>query len=511
MALPSGYTQLQYIQSSGSQYIDTNYVPNQDTRVVLDIEFTQAPAKEQGVFGARIAYGNNMFILWAHTSLGGWQDGYGSTLNYPVGNAISGRCTVDKNKNVTSVNGTQITSHTYTTVSAGCPLFLLTINNNGSPLIGSYPTYAKVYSCKIYNNGTPVRDLVPAKNSAGTVGLYDTVNGVFYTNAGSGAFEAGPVATGAVDGNGATIIAGVSFAIKEGKAMLNGTARKITEGMTKVNGAVKKIALAAGIDVAALAISYSGAYTDQKEVVMSGKTYRLLTLTGSGTLTLPQEVTADVWLCNGGNGGGYGGTGGGGGRLKQSNGISLAVSTVCTVGAGSSTATTGYEVGASGLSSFGSISPIANQGNAYSGEGASGGGGGSLNRSRKGDNVSTVPFGDTSLFYQHSAGGGGGGCEDKYEANKNTGGAGGSNGADGSKLTSYTSNVNGGSGGTRGGGAGGQGVSSGSTQHGSSATYYGSGGGAGGTYYSKSGSWTGAGNNGAGYQGVIYVRIPYEQ
>lgn len=40
-----------------------------------------------------------------------------------------------------------------------------------------------------------VRNLIPAKNSSGTLGLYDAVNNVFYTNAGTGIFTAGPIAT----------------------------------------------------------------------------------------------------------------------------------------------------------------------------------------------------------------------------------------------------------------------------------------------------------------------------
>ena len=49
-----------------------------------------------------------------------------------------------------------------------------------------------LYFCKITNSGELVRNLVPAKNSSGVVGMYDTVNNVFYTNAGTVTFTAGP-------------------------------------------------------------------------------------------------------------------------------------------------------------------------------------------------------------------------------------------------------------------------------------------------------------------------------
>ena len=45
---------------------------------------------------------------------------------------------------------------------------------------------------KINNNGTLVRDFIPAKNASGVVGMYDTVSGQFFTNQGSGDFIAGP-------------------------------------------------------------------------------------------------------------------------------------------------------------------------------------------------------------------------------------------------------------------------------------------------------------------------------
>lgn len=290
------------------------------------------------------------------------------------------------------------------------------------------------------------------------------------------------------------------------------------KGVTIPEGVVKQIADSAGrilwkggaVDVAALAISYSGAYTDQKEVTMSGKKYRLLTLTGSGVLTIQKEVMADVWMCNGGIGGGYLGTGGGGGRVKQNDGILLAATTVCTVGAGSAGAKVDDEASASGLSSFGSISPSPNQGGVASGTGASGGGGsGSANRSKAGDKATTVPFSETSIFEAHSAGGGGGGVWDRSEAYTGTGGAGGSNGADGDKVRAYGTET-GGLGGTRGGGAGAKATASG-TNAGGNATYYGSGGGGGGAYWSSAGINRNPATGGAGYQGVIYVRIPHEQ
>lgn len=268
------------------------------------------------------------------------------------------------------------------------------------------------------------------------------------------------------------------------------------------------------LDVATLLIGYTGEYTDQANVVMSGKAYRLLTLTGSGTLTLAKPAKADVWLCNGGNSGQGIGSGGGGGYIYQVNGQTLSKTTACVIGAGGkggSDATTGWE---GGSTTFGDFAATAQQsGKDYIACGASGGGyGGGYNaREGVGSGVTTVPFAETSIFDKHSAGGGGGGLRDREEAVYYIGGDGGSDGANGgNRVKGTSSKYTGGAGGEKGAGAGGTGASSSSSNAGGDATFYGSGGGGGGSYFSTSGTAS-RGNGGAGYQGVIYVRIPYEQ
>lgn len=287
--------------------------------------------------------------------------------------------------------------------------------------------------------------------------------------------------------------------------------------ITIPEGVVKQIADSEGrilwkggaVDVSTMVIGYTGAYTDQTEVTMSGKKYRLLTLTGSGTLTLPEEVTADVWLCNGGNSGGtWARSGGGGGYFVQKLSIKLATPVVCTIGAGAGENFNSYTPVAGGSTSMGTITPKAQEASA---NGASGGGQGAIgDNAGSGGGISTVPFEEATLFEPHSAGGGAGGINDTVDDITRGGGVGGSNGANGGARTN--NNYSGGTGGTKGGGTGGDGLKSSTAVNnnmGKAATYYGSGGGAGGVRVTSSDEYGGSG--GAGYQGAIYVRIPYEQ
>lgn len=188
MSLPTGYTELEYLQSSGTQYIDTGFKPNQDTRVVCkgSLDFNEST---QWLFGARYMasrdnYGfctnNNKYYAYYNTN----GKAFDTSLN------TSGIIEVDCDKDTAKLTANGITG-TVTgasgTFSCNFPLVLFACNTRNT--ISASP--AVIYSCKIYDNGTLVRDYIPCKNAGGTAGLYDTVNGVFYQNSGSGTFIEG--------------------------------------------------------------------------------------------------------------------------------------------------------------------------------------------------------------------------------------------------------------------------------------------------------------------------------
>lgn len=247
----------------------------------------------------------------------------------------------------------------------------------------------------------------------------------------------------------------------------------------------------AAIDIAALAIAYTGNMTDEIVTMGDGNQYRLLTFTGSGTLTIEKPVIADIWLCGGGaNGGSGSGDGGGGGFVNSA--LTQAVDLITSVVVG----------GATGTSSFGSI-VTAN--GATGRNGGSGGGAEGRGYAGTGAGVTTYPFGDTVYFSgkPHSAGGAGGGYTNG--TTRKGGGNGGSNGSSGGVGIGTSGNP--GYGGLLGGGNGGYG--SGGSINGKNATFYGSGGG-GGAYY-RMGDEKESGNGGVGYQGIVYARIPLKQ
>lgn len=186
--LPAGYTKHSYIESSGSQYINTGVKPNQDTRVVICLEVTPK-ATQSALFGSRTSYQDNSFGLWTRANGAGWQNDYDLYIEN-VTAECTGKHVFDKNKNVLSIDGEVVKTNNEVTFTGTYDMYLFTINNGGS-LMTSYPTYAKLYYCQVWENDILLRDFVPCTTNDGSAGLYDLVEGKFYNNVGSGAFTYG--------------------------------------------------------------------------------------------------------------------------------------------------------------------------------------------------------------------------------------------------------------------------------------------------------------------------------
>lgn len=183
--LPDGYTEVEYIKSSGTQYIDTGFVPNQDTRVVCDAVFSPEGTSSQYFFGVRVSSTSRQFGLRGTAS--GYQIKYGNVDGGTTSGVETGRILIDFNKNKLSVGSLSL-SNDYATFTCPGNMYLFAANNNGA--VYAYCT-ATVYSMQIYDNGVLVRDFIPCKNASGVAGLYDVVGGKFYGNAGSGSFAVG--------------------------------------------------------------------------------------------------------------------------------------------------------------------------------------------------------------------------------------------------------------------------------------------------------------------------------
>lgn len=196
MSLPKGFKRLEYIQSSGEQYVDSGVAPKSNTRVVMDIHQT-GTTSIKAAFGTRDASSGTAplaYLAWISSATSARSDYFGSSQT--MTGTFDVRMVIDKNANVCTINGVSVTNTANSGQEAALTIFLFACNNRGTV---NYQISAKVYSCQIYDNDTLVRDYIPCQNDSGAIGLWDAVNEVFYGNAGTGTFTAGPVVPEIVD------------------------------------------------------------------------------------------------------------------------------------------------------------------------------------------------------------------------------------------------------------------------------------------------------------------------
>ena len=169
--VPTGYTEVEFIQSSGTQYVDTGYTCSKSDYYELetDAQLTNNTALS----------GANGYMQYA-ASLGA---GARHVIKVVYQNNVE-KIYVDGVLNSTKdwtseYNGTNV------------KIGLLKLGDAGNAWYTSTPQSGKTYSAKLRKAGILVRDFVPCKNPTGAVGLYDTVSKTFYANAGTGSFTAG--------------------------------------------------------------------------------------------------------------------------------------------------------------------------------------------------------------------------------------------------------------------------------------------------------------------------------
>lgn len=179
--LPYPYIGLDYIEVTGTQYIDTGFVPNQDTRIVCEYMWFDG----NGIYGSRYTVSSRNFSLRVINNK--WQMGYGNGVSTGEISSDKKWHTADQNKNVLYIDGVLCVEREYVTFTSPYSFAIGAIKASTM-----YYGEGRYRVCKIYNNGVLVRNLIPCKDIDGNVGMYDTVNAKFYGNAGTGELIAGP-------------------------------------------------------------------------------------------------------------------------------------------------------------------------------------------------------------------------------------------------------------------------------------------------------------------------------
>ena len=186
--------ELEYIESTGTQYIDTEYMINENFKYKIKTAITDTRT-------STTIYPQLMTAL----TLANSSDGKSYRIEYsPSTKKINGMgVSIDYNSNeiytieyklgYTTINGVLYNNNITWKGEPYSTVILLCAKSSNYGIGTSFYSVARIYSAQIYNGDTLVRDYIPVHNTIlDTYGLYDKVEGKFYANSGTGNFIPGP-------------------------------------------------------------------------------------------------------------------------------------------------------------------------------------------------------------------------------------------------------------------------------------------------------------------------------
>ena len=180
--------EIEYLESSGTQWIDTNFVPNVNS--AAHIIWSPKEINFNGYFGSRSLGYDGLYRFCGTAFSNGAYFTFAMTYNtWPINRVALAvdaiyDCYAENGKYI--INGTEYNSDvlSYYQGSTFC-LFRYYTGNY------FYLSKMRCYVLKLYSNNVIVMDMIPVR--VGTTGyMYDKVSGQLFGNAGTGAFILGP-------------------------------------------------------------------------------------------------------------------------------------------------------------------------------------------------------------------------------------------------------------------------------------------------------------------------------
>lgn len=188
------YVPVKYLENTGTQYIDTGYVMQEDDVLEVDYEIPDSALSintdkilidaRDSSNGIRVStYGSNYkwYVRFGHNA------GANSTA---ITGGLKGSFSLSKGQFI--LNGAVIfDSLVFTAMPTGTLKFFTGINADTGAL--SAPSYARILGAKIRRNGETIKNYRTMQRTADEeLGMKETVTGEFLTNAGTGVFGYAP-------------------------------------------------------------------------------------------------------------------------------------------------------------------------------------------------------------------------------------------------------------------------------------------------------------------------------
>ncbi len=190
--------ELEYLKGTGSQYVDTEFKPNNYTTIQGTMSLVRPSTPVYCLWSTEddIAFG---FYLSASPYVNYWLLAYFG--RYPdesvpaYGYVNYTKIKLELSPTKVSINSVDNNSYNFSknitqgTYQSSYNLWLFEGNNLGAPLGGSGAV--TIYNFKIWDNAALVRDFIPVLDPDGTPAMLDRVEPKLYYNQGSGEFSYG--------------------------------------------------------------------------------------------------------------------------------------------------------------------------------------------------------------------------------------------------------------------------------------------------------------------------------
>ena len=197
--LPAEYQQVEYIESSGTQWIDTKIIANDVLTINSKFNITKLTGDHQGIFGGGWSSTNQTFQLILNTNTLSINLGYGGEyISVPYDTNIH-NVTLSANKLVFDNEIKEISKEINDTRTF--LLFVRRKDNFGSGI--QQGSCSRIYFCEMKYKNNLTKNFIPCYSKTNVIdvngkqcqknaiGMYDTVEGKFYTNQGTGTFGYG--------------------------------------------------------------------------------------------------------------------------------------------------------------------------------------------------------------------------------------------------------------------------------------------------------------------------------
>jgi len=196
------YERLDYIEGTGTQYIDTGHAISSTTfSADFEISSGQNVSGNIGHFGGNQDASNGhaanfkdskfgLWVVYIQGNTAGTKVTTGGSFNANVRKHVrydfvgnQRTLTVDGTSKSDTFNGSIISNNTYRLFSNGC------VGGCNDKLLEG-----RIHWFKVYENNALIFDFIPVRRvSDNEIGMYDLVNGRFFGNSGTGTFGAGAV------------------------------------------------------------------------------------------------------------------------------------------------------------------------------------------------------------------------------------------------------------------------------------------------------------------------------